>query len=340
MNEQAKVGLIVLISGAILTTGIFYMTNLGLGAKYASYKTYLKFAGGLEPGAPVRFAGLKVGRVKAVRVSPQDASRIEIELEVKADTPLRTDSSAALSQLGMLGENYVEIQPGTAPTKLSPGSTIPSVETQDLAALMRRMNVLAEQAQPLVADLHKNLNRISAQADVLLANLSLVTGETNRAHLANIMRQADQMLDKQSPKIDAIATNLQNASGKLDPLMADLRTTSAKLDKLIAELNGVVVENRPELKASIAELSKTLVAARELVGQLNTTINSNSENLDATMENIRTTSQNLKQLSDTLKQRPFSLVRVVPKPDRQVPGAGKGTAANSSGQNRSAGSKP
>jgi len=337
MNEQAKVGLVVLIAGAILLAGIFYMTNLGLGSKYAAYKAHFKFAGGLEPGAPVRFAGLKVGRVKSVRVSPQDPGRIEIELQVNQDTPVRSDSSASLSQLGLLGENYVEIQPGTSSgTRLASGSTIPSVETADLAALMRRMNALAEQAQPLIADLHKSLNQISVQADAVLGNLREVTGQTNRAHLAGIIRQTDEMLAKNSPKIETIATNLQNASGKLDPLMADLRTTSAKLDKLIAELNSTVTENRPDLKAAIAELSKTLVVAREMVGQLNTTLTSNSENLDATMENMRSTSQNLRELSDTLKQRPYSLVRIRPKPDRQVPGAGKSAA----GQNRSTGSKP
>ena len=328
MTDQAKVGLMVVVSAAILLTAVFYMTGLGLGTKYVGYKTYLNFAGGLEPGTPVRFGGLKVGRVTSVGVSSEDVSRIEIGLALKADVPLPTDSVAGLSQLGLLGENYVEIQPGKAPETLQPGSTIPSVETQDLAALMRRMNVLAEEARPLVADLHKNLNQISEQVDVLLVNLHDITGEQNRAYLASVLRQTDEMIERQSPKMDKIATNLENASGKIGPFMADLRATTAKVDTLIAAVQSVVAENRPDLRASLSQLSQMLKETRELMTQLNVVITTNSDNLDETMENIRVTSQNLRQLSDTLKQRPFSLVRVVPKPERQVPGAGQKSSAS------------
>ncbi len=319
MNEQAKVGLVVLVAGALLVMGIFAIANLHLSGKYSDYKVYFKFAGGLEPGAPVRFGGLKVGRVSAVRVDPQDSTRIEVRLEVKADTPVRADSQAAISQLGMLGENYVEIKPGKG-APLSSGSIVPSVETQDLAELMRKMNVLAEQAQPLVADLHKNLNQISVQADKLLVQLQDVTAEPNRQHLASVLKETDEMLGRTGPKIDHIAANLEDTSASLKPLMADLRTTNAKLETLLNNANGMVGENREKIRASLAELEKTLVSTRAMVDQLQNTLTYNNENLDAMFANFREVSENLREFSDTLRQRPYSLVRVKPLPDRQPPG--------------------
>ncbi len=319
MTEQARVGLLVLISAAILVFTVFYMTSVGLRGQYVEYKTYLKFVGGLDAGAPVRYGGLQVGRIRRLGVSPSDPTRIEISLAVKRDTPVRADSRATLSQLGFIGENYLEIQPGSSPTPLPPGSVIPSEETQDMAALMRKANALMEQARPLVADLHKNLNQVSAQVETLLANLQQVTGPANRAHLNGILRETDQMIARTSPKIDNITTNLQNASGKIDPLMADLRATEAKVDKLIAELNSVMAENRKDLRTSIEQLAKTLETTRELVTQLNAAVNDNSANVDAILLSIRASSENLRQFTDTLKQRPFSLLRVVPTPDRRVP---------------------
>ncbi|MGH8247685.1 MAG: MlaD family protein, partial [Gammaproteobacteria bacterium] len=123
----------VLISAAIFLTAIFYMTGLGVGTRHSEYKMYLNYAGGLEPGATVRFGGLKVGRVKKLQVDPQNQTRIEIHLQVQDGTPIRTDSVASISQLGMLGENYIEITPGKAATKLQAGAVIPSAETQDIA---------------------------------------------------------------------------------------------------------------------------------------------------------------------------------------------------------------
>ncbi len=327
MTEPAKAGLLVLISTVILLIVVFYMTNIGFGTRYETYKMYLSFAGGLESGSPVRFGGLKVGRVKDLRVFSKDPSRIEIDLEVRHGTPVHTDSVASLAQLGLLGENYVEIQPGKTQTPLAPGSTIPSAETQDLAALMRRMNVLAEQAQPLIADLHKNLNQVSAQIDVVLTNVRDLTGETNRANLEGILRNSNEMIAKTSPRLDAIGANLQTASTKLDPLMTDLRATTAKLDKLIAEVNGMVGENRKEIREAVLKLSTTLESTRAMIAQLNTTLTDNSQNMDNIFQNMRATSENLSELSDTLKQRPFSLLRVIPKPERQVPGASGGKAA-------------
>src|SRR2546422_654693 len=108
MNEQAKVGLVVIVAAILLTSAAFAIANLHVGT-FAQYRAYFKFAGGLEPGAPVRFAGLKVGRVNAVQVDSQDPTRVVVSLEVVGGTPVGSDSQVAVTQLTMLSENYVEI---------------------------------------------------------------------------------------------------------------------------------------------------------------------------------------------------------------------------------------
>jgi phospholipid/cholesterol/gamma-HCH transport system substrate-binding protein len=323
MTEQVKVGLVVLVAVGILLATVFYMLNLGVGGQYVEYRTYLKFAGGLEPGAPVRFGGLKVGRVKALRVAPQDPSLIEISLSVRRGVPVRSDSLAAVSQLGLLGENYIEIQPGRSSARITPGGTVPSAETQDLNALLRRMNAVMEQVEPLVIDLRKNLNKVSAGLDTVTANVGDLTGDENRAHLAGVLRQTDEMLAANRPRVDSLTADLQSASAKLEPLFSDLRNTTAKVDKLTADLNGVVAENRKEFQASIAQLSKTLDTTHQLVLQLNSLAATNSGNLDAILENLRATSDSLKEFSETVAQHPFLLLRGGPRADRQVPGATK-----------------
>lgn len=329
MNEQAKVGLVVLVAAGLLLMAIFAIANLHLGGQYSTFKTYFKFAGGLESGAAVRFAGLKVGRVSAVRVDPQDTSRIEVLIEVAADTPLRTDSQAAVSQLGLLGENYVEILPGKSGTPMAAGSTVPSTEVQDLNALIRKMSGLADTAQPLLADLRTNLNKISAQADTLLSQLTDTTSEENRKHIHSVLHETDTMMVHNRDKIDTIATNFEKASGDLKPLMTDLRNTNNKLEKLLDNANGMVGENREQIRASIADLQKTLISTRAMVDQLQSTLVSNSDNLDVMLENFRQISENFREFSDTVKQRPYSLIRVKPLPDRQPAGA-----ANTQGQSK------
>ncbi len=212
MNEQAKVGLVVLVTVVLLTSAGFAIANMHFGGQFSTYRAYFKFAGGLEVGAPVRFAGLKVGRVNDVHVDPKDKTRVEVMLEVAGGTPVAADSSAQVTQLTMLSENYVEITPGKQTAPLPNGSVVPTVETQTLNSLIAKMSGMADQAQPLITDLHKNLNDISARADKLLANLQEVTGDKNQQHFASVLSESDAMLKDNRPKLDATMSNLQNAS--------------------------------------------------------------------------------------------------------------------------------
>jgi len=77
------------------------------------HRLYLKFSGGVQPGTPVRYGGLRVGTVQSVRVDPGDSTRIEIDLIVDREAPIKTDSVARLSSLGLLSDYYIEISTGT-----------------------------------------------------------------------------------------------------------------------------------------------------------------------------------------------------------------------------------
>lgn len=321
MSEQAKVGLIVLVAGTLLVITVLSLTGLGLRGDYVSYKTYLKYAGGLQAGAPVRYGGLQVGRVEGLRIDPENPTQIEIQIEVRGDTPVRGDSVVTIAQQGLLSENHLEIQPGKSGESLPAGSAIPSVETEDMAAMLRRANQVLERAGPLLDDLHKNLNQISERADVLLANLGQVTGPENQKRFNHLLAEADTMITATSPRIQNTIASLETSAGRLDPLIADLHTTQAKIDQLVLQVNALVDENRADFRASMQELSKTLAGTRELIAQLNSTTSDNSANIDATLANIRAASENLRQFTDTVKQRPYSLIRVTAQPDRAVPGA-------------------
>src|SRR2546429_5152547 len=90
-HEQAMVGSFVLLAGGILVAMVFTLSG-AFGGAAKTYHAYFPFAGGLEPGATVRFAGgPKVGRVEKLQLDPKDSSRIEITFSVKSDLPVKTD---------------------------------------------------------------------------------------------------------------------------------------------------------------------------------------------------------------------------------------------------------
>lgn len=321
MNEQAKVGVVVLVSAVLLVAAAFAIANLHFGGHYNHYHSVFKFAAGIEEGAPVRFAGLKVGRVNKVGVDPKDPTQVEVDIEVKADTPVSSESSAKVSQLTMLSETYVEVTPGKAGPQLPDGSLLKSTELQDLNALIAKMNVLADAAQPLIVDLRKDLNDVSEKANKVLANIDELTGPANRGHLNSILSQADQMVKDNRPKIDTIATNFLNASERITPLMNDLQATTAKVQKVLDTTNEMLEEDRPKIKSGLDELQRTLESTRRTIEQAHSMLTSNSDNLDVMIDNFRQISDNFRAFSDTVKQQPSSLIWKDTVPDRHPPGA-------------------
>lgn len=319
--DEVKVGLMVMVCGAIVLIAISMMIHYNpFKPSSEIYKINFKFAGGLENDSIVRFGGIKAGKVDDVHLAPHDPSLIEVVVKLQKGTPIKTDSVARLASLNALGENYIEISPGerTSPL-LHPGQTIRSEETPEFSALLTKFNGLSDDAKQLIGDLDKNINQISSKADTLLKNLNEVTNEKNRQNLTGVLENANGMLTRNGPKIDAIASNLQSTSKKLQPLMDDIRKATEKLNALSDQLNGTLVENRPQLKKDLAELETTLASAQQLMGDIQSLLESNRSDIDAMLENFRRSSENLKQFTDTVKERPFSLIRIKPKPDRKVP---------------------
>jgi len=102
VTTEAKVGAFVLGCFAILSFTIIYLVNAQFSGGTVPYRTYLRYAGGLEPGATVLFGGINVGKVTAVRPGTADPTRIEILLSVKQNTPVNEKSIAKLGIVSVM----------------------------------------------------------------------------------------------------------------------------------------------------------------------------------------------------------------------------------------------
>jgi molybdopterin-guanine dinucleotide biosynthesis protein A len=62
-----------------------------------------------------------------------------------------------------------------------------------------------------------------------------------------------------------------------------------------------------------------LLAARQLLADMQVLVRANNYKIDDTIENLRTATENLDDLTESVKQRPWSLVRIKQPEDRKVP---------------------
>jgi phospholipid/cholesterol/gamma-HCH transport system substrate-binding protein len=323
-NEEIKVGVVVAVSALLFLVALVFVGGVNLlRKKKVEYTTYFKFAGGLEPGSLVRYGGFKVGTVHSASLDPADSTRIKVVLQLNPGTPVKANSVARISSLGFLGENYVEISPGTRDAALlPPGSVIPAAEIVQLADVFNNVNNITVNATKLVNDLDEQVLELAKNSNVLIKNLNDVVSPENKEQFTSILANSDGMLKESRPHIEKALANLDTVSGKMARTIDNLNTTLGKANNLADHLDGVVVENRKEIHDTVVRLQTSLADAEQMINDLDDTLGSNRGNLDETLENIRATSENLKEFTDTLKQRPYSLIRIKAEKDR-VPPSGK-----------------
>lgn len=306
MTTEAKVGAFVLGCFGILAFTLIYLMNAQFSGGTVPYRTYLKYAGGLEPGASVLFGGINAGKVTAVRPWATDPTKIEILLEVKQGTPLNEKSVAKLGLVSIMNSASLSITTGSNEAKrLPPGSPIPSQEAASLDEIAGKMATIADNANGLVTQVKGELEGISGDARHLLANLNTVTGPANQRKVQAVLDNVNGLLATEGPKIDRISDQLI--------------VLSQHADDTIQNVNGTVTDVREPIRKDLAELQSTLLAAKALLTDMQVMVRANDYKIDDTVENLRIATDNLDQLTDSLKQRPWSLIRIKQPKERQVP---------------------
>jgi phospholipid/cholesterol/gamma-HCH transport system substrate-binding protein len=315
-RELAMVGLFVLVAGALLVGTVFALGGMS-GRQVKTYQAYFPFAGGVEPGTTVRYSGgPKVGRVEKVGIDPQNPSRIEVTFSVDADLPVKLDSRVKIMSMTPLGDNHVEILPGTVQSALAPaGTLLPSEAYVDLSSLMAQVQVIAPQAQQLM----KTLDDRVTELKVTLARVNDLLSAQNRSNLSAVLADSRGMIQENRPQLKSTLEHLNEVSARLQPLLDDLRKTSAQANQTLDHVDAMIGENRPDLHQAVLQLRQSLAMVTSLTGRLDQTVDVNSENIDEVLDNLRHVTENLKELTDTLKARPYLLIRSSP-PREHTPG--------------------
>lgn len=301
MTTEAKVGAFVLASLLILTSTVVYLGNAQFRGGKVPYRTYLRYAGGLEAGAPVLFGGIKAGNVTSVRPWPSDPTRIEIQMEIKEGTPVNEKSVAKLGAVSVVSEPALMVSTGTnEAARIARGQAIPSQESVALDEIAAKIATVVGNANDLIIQVKGELGGISTDARTLLANLNSVTTDEH-------------------PKIDHIADQLLALSQHADGVIAKVGPVVDHADSTIQNVNGAITDVREPMRVDLAAVQSTLQQAKDVLSDMQRIVRANDLKVDDTMENMREATDNLDQLTDQLKQQPWSLIRIKQPKERKVP---------------------
>ena len=310
--SQLKVGVIVLVAIALLSGLMFLMTSAS-GMSVFSHKiiltTYFQNSGGLTVGAPVDLEGVTIGQVKAVEISNDPARkktpvRVVMKIEPKYGRSLRTDSTASLSTVGVLGDTVVDINSQVAAgPELQSGAELRTLETPNLNDVIKSSQGTVESLNVVLAKLSAVVDTIQAgqgtvgklindpalydQARATVTELQRLTKDLNggKGSLGKLLQdpQLYDRLNDTATKLDNIATGLdagKGTAGKLlkdDSLYDNLNSTAKHANSLMAEADsgkgalGMMVKDpafATKLDHTVTELNTILTNVNQGKGSL------------------------------------------------------------------------
>ena len=259
------------------------------------------------------FGGINAGRVMAVRPWTSDPSKIEILLDLKPGTPVNEKSVAKLGSVSLMSGPVLLIGTGSNDARrIAPGEVIPSQDVASMDEIIAKVSTVADNANVLMTQVQGELNGISGDARILLANLNAMTGRQNQERINVMLEQTSRLVTDARPKIEGMLDQVSRVTTKLEPVIDHA-------DGALQNINGTVSDIRDPLRNDLVQLQTTLQEANSLLGNMQVMVRANDSRIDETLENLRVTTQNLSDLTNSVKQRPWSMIRIKQPQDRKVP---------------------
>ncbi len=290
--SQLRVGILVATSLVVLAIGIFLISGqIGFLARKYTLRTYFSEASGLREGAQVQLAGIPIGNVRAIRISPYSEPLRAVEVDVKVakryQNQIRADSVATAESAGLLGEKYLNISRGSpGQPVLTDGAELKSTEEADVKEVVRNVNDVISNLRVLSGKLnditdevtsgkgsigkliydpafYNRVNQVAGGAQRIVANV-----ENGRGTIGKLL--SDEALYQQMSatidRVNELIDDIQHGGGTAGKFVSD-PTVYDNLNKVTAKAN-TLMDNINNNKGTLG----LLINDPQLYSRLNATV--------------------------------------------------------------------
>lgn len=240
ISNEIKVGILVFAALVLLSILVFGVGEIRLFERGHLYNVIFDSSAGLNTGAQVRMGGVKVGSVDKIDfVDYEGKRRVLVTILVRRDMALHREDRFKITMIGLLGDNYVEIEPG--PSKagvVEPGSTVVGAEVVGMDEMFKMVqdglgSINEMLDEPTVASFKKSV----ANVEVMSSDLAYILDESSEDinitldNLRSMSYRLDGMISRNEGNFDVTMDNLSAMSGDLRYTATSLRGVAEGLEQ-------------------------------------------------------------------------------------------------------------
>ena len=306
ISNEVKVGILVVLTLALLVWGFQFLKGKNIFENRNSYYAVYDQVNGMSESSPVFINGLKVGLVTEIYFLPKDTlHRIVIKFMVDKDYLIPDSTVAEIYGAGIMESKAVRLVLSNIRDKYYlPGDTMISKIEGDLksqvSAQMLPLKVKAEELMlsiDSVMSVVQNIFDENTRDNLSKTFASIKTTIQNLEHtsiaLDTLMQNEKWVLSRVFANLESITNNLKNNNEQITKIMANLASVSDSLQQ-------------SNIKATILTANSVLLQANTIIGKINRgegTLGMLINN-DTLYKNIESASRNLDKLMIDLRENP------------------------------------
>jgi len=268
---KLRVGIVVTLGLAVIFFAVVFAESIvHLITPQATLFATFSDVKGLRPGAPVWFSGVQIGSVKSLQFERGEQIVATLAIDKSALPYLKKDSVSSILTMGLLGDKYVEMSPGSreAPSLL-PGDMISGSPRPEIAEELKRVIEGVETSKGSLARLLRD--------DTLYRDLSASVRDIKA--FAEMLKSSEGTISR-AIKDPALYDRFVRASKSLDSFSEKLVTSRGTVNKLVEDaslyenVNGAAIR----LNAILDRIDKgegavgKLLTDQQLADELHSTL--------------------------------------------------------------------
>ncbi|NNE55977.1 MAG: MCE family protein [Flavobacteriales bacterium] len=311
VSREFKIGVIVLLSVALLFVGVNYLKGVNIFQDQRNYFAVYENIDGLGESNPVVLNGFKIGLISNVGLHPNGSGNLVVEFVINdPNLKIPNDTRAKIFTSDLFGSKAVELEMGESMIYAERGDTLASNIEQDLAQAI----------QAELAPLKQKVDELTAGIETIVTNLQAVFSDEATQGLPQVfesLQRTMQNLEATSRSIDAAVT--ENRS-KISATMSNVESITGNLRKNNESLTGAITNfeaisdslSQVNLKQTILRADKAISDLAEITTKINNGEGSAAMliNSDSLHTALMSSNQELQTLLNDIYTNPWRYIHV------------------------------